>query len=67
MGLETKQSKISIEFSPDGNYLALLYRKKTAILKIYRIDEHDIKGLLKVIKESVRGAKPGVPYSEQYF
>jgi hypothetical protein len=63
LGLETKQRKISIEFSPDGNYLALLYRKKTAILKIYRIDEYDIERCLRNIKKSVVKDIPGVPYS----
>jgi hypothetical protein len=47
LGRDTKQSKITIAFSPDGEYLALLYRKKpNAILKIYKIDEYDITGLL---------------------
>lgn len=45
LGKHTKQSKVSIEFSPDGQYLALLLRK-TYELKIYKIEEKDIEGLL---------------------
>ena len=45
LGKHTKQSKVSIEFSPDGKYLALLLRK-TCALKIYKIDLKDIEGLL---------------------
>lgn len=67
MGLDTKQSKISIAFSPDGEYLALLYRKKTAILKIYKIDENDLIRLLNEIKKSVEEDVPGVPQIEKLY
>ena len=37
--------KVSIEFSPDGQYLAILL-KKVNILRIYKIPQLDIKQLI---------------------